>query len=79
MIRLPRFSINVLCTDSEKTCNHVKNKLMKGYIIKDSEETDDFDHIGIKDFGSIEEAGRIAKELKRNSSGKILSVSVTPL
>lgn len=75
---MPKFSINVLCADSEKTCNHVKSTLMKDYIIKNSKDTDDFDHRGIKEFPTIFDASDEALRLKSISKGKILDVSVSP-
>lgn len=75
---MPKFSINVLCADSEQTCTHVKKNLMKGYTIKNAKDTDDFDHRGIKEFPTIFDASDEALRLKSISNGKILDVSVSP-
>ena len=75
---MPKFTINVLCADSEETCSFVKTTLMKDYDIKNSKDTDDFDHKGIKEFRTILEASDEALRLKSLSNGKILDVSVSP-
>lgn len=75
---MPKYVVNVLCKDREATCSRVKKTLMNDYLIKDSNDKDNFDHIGIKDFESFESAFMAAEKLKKDSNGDILDVSISP-
>ncbi len=75
---MPRFAINVLCQNSDEICTHVRKDFMADYKIENAKDTDDFDHVGIKEFATIEKASEEARRLKRDSNGDILDISVSP-
>ena len=72
---MPKFALKVLCVDGV-SCNFVKSTLMKDFQIKDAKKIDDFDHIVIRDFTSIEDAQKVARILIDDNPNNILDIAI---
>lgn len=73
---MPKYSVNVLCANDD-VCEEVQSTIMNDYKIKKSDGEDGFDHYGVKEFDSIDDALNEARRLKETSGGKIIHAMVS--